>query len=193
MFLYSKEMQDGKVLRIKESKEIKLKNIKKISAQFLAQPSFQRDVKKIEAQTKKNVYRFKVSCSCNTKCSGKLIRFQKLFLYGETFTNSKIQKLLTQGKHMYLPGLSKVLCRVLQRGDLGEIGRLHQHSIECFFVQFRGRPIGVTANIMYLSINASQRLGICEAAFDGLFDQTAFTKLMVTDLKTQSLGKYFFQ
>ena len=32
MFLYSKEMQDGKVLRIKESKEIKLKNIKKISA-----------------------------------------------------------------------------------------------------------------------------------------------------------------
>lgn len=94
---------------------------------------------------------------------------------------------------MYLPGLSKVLCRVLQRGDLGEIGRLHQQSIECFFVQFRGRPIGVTANIMYLSINASQRLGICEAAFDGLFDQTAFTKLMVTDLKTQSLGKYFFQ
>ena len=32
MFLYSKEMQDGKVLRIKESKEIKLKNIKKVSA-----------------------------------------------------------------------------------------------------------------------------------------------------------------
>ena len=29
-FLYSKEMQDGKVLRIKESKEIKVKNIKKI-------------------------------------------------------------------------------------------------------------------------------------------------------------------
>ena len=44
---------------------------------------------------------------------------------------------------------------------------------------------------MYLSINASQRLEICEAAFDGLFDQTAFTEFTVTEVKTQVLGKYF--
>ena len=60
-----------------------------------------------------------------------------------------------------------------------------------FPLQCRGGSIGVIANIMYLSINASQRLEICEAAFDGLFDQKAFTDFTVTEVKTQVLGKYF--
>lgn len=61
----------------------------------------------------------------------------------------------------------------------------HQHL---FVLLFSPHDINVDSRLLFVKVRPSQRLDFCRT-MGGLFDETSFANLTVTNLKIQSLGK----